>query len=40
MRSQKVQSYVDNVTAVPEPGTYALVFGLLTAGFMLWRRRS
>jgi hypothetical protein len=38
MRSQKVQSYVDNVV-VPEPSTYAALLGLLALGFVAWRRR-
>jgi hypothetical protein len=28
-----------NVTAVPEPATYALLSGLMALGFILWRRR-
>lgn len=39
-RSQKVQSYVDNFTIVPEPSTYAALLGLLALGFVAWRRRK
>ncbi|WOO39379.1 PEP-CTERM sorting domain-containing protein [Rubellicoccus peritrichatus] len=31
---------VDNVTAVPEPGTYAMILGALGLGFAAYRRRS
>lgn len=29
----------DNVGVIPEPSTYAALFGLLTLGFVAWRRR-
>lgn len=29
-----------SVTAVPEPSTYAMIFGALAVGFTLWRRRK
>lgn len=38
-RSQKVQAYVDNFTAVPEPSMYAALLGLLALGFVAYRRR-
>lgn len=28
------------VTAIPEPSTYAAIFGLLALGFLVWRRRA
>ena len=28
-----------NITAIPEPSTYALCAGILTLGFVAWRRR-
>lgn len=28
------------VTVIPEPGTYALIFGLAAAGLLIWRRRA
>jgi len=32
-------SYSDALTAVPEPSTYALIFGFLTLGAVFYRRR-
>lgn len=34
-------NYIDNltITAVPEPSTYAALFGLLALGLVVWRRR-
>jgi len=40
MRSQKVQTYVDNFSVVPEPSTYAALLGLMALGFVAWRRRK
>jgi len=31
--------YFDNVVAVPEPSTFALLGGLMAFGFVMWRRR-
>lgn len=31
---------VDSITVIPEPSTYAAIFGLLALGFLVWRRRA
>lgn len=40
VRSQNAPLAITNLTvAVPEPATYAALFGLLALGFVVWRRR-
>lgn len=38
IRSQNTQSYVDTII-IPEPSTYALLFGALALAFVVYRRR-
>ncbi|MCD8481503.1 MAG: PEP-CTERM sorting domain-containing protein [Verrucomicrobia bacterium] len=30
---------INNLTVIPEPSTYAAIFGLVMLGFVAWRRR-
>lgn len=39
LRSQKTVTYIDNV-AIPEPSTYAAIFGALALAFVVYRRRT
>ncbi len=39
VRSQKTLTYVDNI-AIPEPSTYALLFGVLALAFVVYRCRT
>lgn len=35
-----LESFTINVSAIPEPSTYALIFGGLALGFVVWKRRK
>ncbi|MCD8482913.1 MAG: PEP-CTERM sorting domain-containing protein [Verrucomicrobia bacterium] len=39
-KGRNERASIDDLTMIPEPSTYAALFGLLALGFVAWRRRK